>query len=118
MGLAIRPFRSGRLVGVAANQGSGLEGVDCIVLHVLLSWFVDKNVVMAALKGTMIEEQAVECRPKEYQTASLLWWIVTCLESIFPVMLRWLLREFRITKRIKLSGCMKHVIVISILNLQ
>ena len=29
MGLAIRPFRSGRLVGVAANQGSGLEGVDC-----------------------------------------------------------------------------------------
>ena len=32
---------------------------------VILSWFVDKPVVQSALKGALIEEENVECRPEK-----------------------------------------------------
>ena len=36
-----------------------------------LSWFVDKPVLQATLKGELIEEESVECRPEKVSNAAL-----------------------------------------------
>ena len=34
-------------------------------LLVILSWFVDKTITNSAIRGTIIEETEVECRPEQ-----------------------------------------------------
>ena len=36
---------------------------------VILNWFVDREVVQAAVKGQIIEEDSVECRPEKVSNA-------------------------------------------------
>ena len=36
---------------------------------VMLSWFVDKKVVEAALNGSLVEEEHIECRPEKVSDA-------------------------------------------------
>ena len=38
---------------------------------VILSWFVEKPVIQATLKGVLIEEENVECRPEKVSNAVL-----------------------------------------------
>ena len=40
-------------------------------ITVILSWFVEKPIIQAALKGTLIEEENVECRPEKVSNAIL-----------------------------------------------
>ena len=37
----------------------------------MLSWFVEKPVIQAALKGELIEEENVECRPEKVSNGVL-----------------------------------------------
>ena len=38
---------------------------------VILSWFVEKPIVQATLKGALVEEESVDCRPKRVSNAVL-----------------------------------------------
>ena len=40
-------------------------------LLVILSWFVDKTITDSAIRGTIIEETEVECRPEQITNAVL-----------------------------------------------
>ena len=42
-----------------------------LIYTVVLGWFVEKSVIQAALKGGLIEEESVECRPEKVSNAVL-----------------------------------------------
>ena len=42
-----------------------------LIYTVMLGWFVEKSVIQAALKGGLIEEESVECRPEKVSNAVL-----------------------------------------------
>ena len=62
------PVHNGRVCACVGQQCTFTLFSPFIVI---LGWFVEKPVIQAALKGVLIEEENVECRPEKVSNAVL-----------------------------------------------